>query len=75
MGVYHNLIREPDVEKIASARLEVCRGVEGDKKKKKCDFYVNKSIERCGSCGCPLALRTRSIKSGCPEKKWLAITE
>ena len=28
------------------------------------------ALDRCGICGCPLAAKTRSLKTNCPDKKW-----
>lgn len=28
------------------------------------------ALDRCGICGCPLAAKTRSLKTNCPDNKW-----
>lgn len=66
-GIYNTAIRQSDVEKIAKERMNECE---------KCPHLKKSSFgPRCGKCGCLLKLKTRSIKSECPEKRWLAIQE
>lgn len=47
-----------DITKIAEKRLEICYECP-----KRVSFV-------CGSCGCVLAVKTRSISSKCPISKW-----
>ena len=65
-GIYNRLIRNEDVEKIAKIRKDICV---------KCPEYQEKPIERCKKCGCVLSIKTRSIKSECPLKKWMQIRD
>ena len=51
-------VKEPNTEKIAMERAEVCSS---------CEHNV---INICDQCGCPLAAKTRSKKSKCPKNKW-----
>lgn len=44
----------------ANARLTVCRG---------CEFF-DKNQERCGKCGCFMALKTYLKAERCPVGKW-----
>lgn len=62
---YKNLLKsklgvsEAKDEEIFSARREIC------------DACPEKTtLDRCGLCGCPLAAKTRSMLSNCPDKKW-----
>tara|TARA_R110000803_G_scaffold129900_3_gene197295 strand:- start:329 stop:547 length:219 start_codon:yes stop_codon:yes gene_type:complete len=63
---YKNLIKsklgvsdEKD-EEIFSARREICNA---------CNYRKEKT-DRCGLCGCPLAAKTRSLITKCPDKQW-----
>lgn len=74
-GIKNNIFKREDVEQIAAARLEIC---------KKCKLYDEEgsgcmvlSTQPCcnkdkGGCGCSLSLKTRSLSSDCPKKKWTA---
>jgi len=44
----------------AESRLAVCRG---------CEFF-NKEQERCGKCGCKMAVKTYLKAEKCPVGKW-----
>lgn len=46
-------------EKIFKARREICNA---------CPYKTK--LDRCGLCGCPLAAKTRSLTTKCPDKKW-----
>ena len=46
-------------EKVFKARREICD---------ECQF--KSAMDRCLKCGCPLAAKTRSLISKCPEKLW-----
>lgn len=49
----------PEVEKLAKKRIEICVD---------CEFLTkNKSCEKCG---CYMPAKTRSPRSTCPENKW-----
>lgn len=47
-----------DITAMANKRLAVCYECP-----KRLTFL-------CGACGCPLAVKTRSISATCPLKKW-----
>ena len=62
---YTNLIKsklgvsdEKD-EEIFNARREICNA---------CPHKTN--MDRCGKCGCPLAAKTRSLITKCPDGNW-----
>tara|TARA_R100000541_G_scaffold13823_2_gene23182 strand:- start:6989 stop:7210 length:222 start_codon:yes stop_codon:yes gene_type:complete len=62
---YSNLVKsklgissEKD-EEVFIARREICNA---------CPEKT--ALDRCGICGCPLAAKTRSLVSNCPDKKW-----
>lgn len=44
----------------ANSRLSICNG---------CEFY-NKQSERCGKCGCYMAIKTYLRAERCPVGKW-----
>ena len=46
-------------EKIFKARMEICNA---------CQY--KSAMNRCLKCGCPLAAKTRSLTSKCPEGEW-----
>ena len=46
-------------EKVFRARRKVCDS---------CEF--KSAMDRCLKCGCPLAAKTRSLISKCPEGLW-----
>lgn len=52
------VFKNPQVEKIAKARAEICAS---------CKFNIR---SRCSKCGCPLIAKTRSMQSHCPLKLW-----
>ncbi len=46
-------------ERIFKARREICNA---------CPERTR--LDRCGLCGCPLAAKTRSLVTKCPDGKW-----
>ena len=62
---YKNLLKSKlglsseEEEKVFKARREICDA---------CSF--KSAMDRCLKCGCPLAAKTRSLISECPEKLW-----
>ena len=46
-------------EALFTARREICDA---------CEF--KSALDRCLKCGCPLAAKTKSYTSECPEKHW-----
>ena len=77
-GIKNTIFKKPNVEKIASKRMAIC---------KSCNIY-DETGEGClipgtqpccsenkGGCGCSLEYKVRSLSSSCPLKnpKWVAI--
>ena len=71
-GIKNKIFKTEHVEQIASERNSIC---------KKCDQLDTKGTECivpgtapcCGSCGCSLQLKLRSLSSDCPLGKWDAV--
>lgn len=71
-GIKNRVFKKEAVEAIAEERNEIC---------KKCDFYdpeghncyIPGTQPCCGECGCSLALKTRSLASGCGMGYWNAV--
>jgi len=65
-GIKNYLVRHPAIENVAMDRLAICM---------KCDIIdydggtcmVPGTAPCCGSCGCKLALKVRSLASECPH--------
>lgn len=57
-GWQNLLFKDPEIEKMANERAAICAA---------CPFNLHSVCEKCG---CPLAAKTRSPKSKCPENKW-----
>lgn len=58
VGWKNVIFTDKEVEKMAFERAQICAA---------CPFNKN-SV--CTKCHCPLAAKTRSPKSKCPEGKW-----
>lgn len=76
-GYRNLLIKDPAVEEFALERLEICRICPLATESKIITFVAGKQEDPvdgaiCGSCGCPLAAKTRSPEEHCPEGKWEA---
>lgn len=61
-----NLIPKPTVLAQVSAeqkaaRMEICHA---------CEHLKRQPIERCGKCGCVIAMKTRFAREKCPLGKW-----
>ena len=62
---YSNLVKSKlglsseEDEKIFQARREICNSCP-----------ERSAMDRCLMCGCPLAAKTRSLTSSCPDGKW-----
>lgn len=62
---YKNLVKsklglsDDKDEEIFTARRTICNA---------CSEKT--ALDRCALCGCPLAAKTRSLISNCPNKKW-----
>ena len=63
---YNVVFRDPEVEKLALERGEICRNCENITQIIK-DVKVGK---KCGLCGCPIMGLVRSRDYGCEGKKW-----
>lgn len=62
---YKNLLKSKlglsseEDEKVFKARREICDA---------CQF--KSAMDRCLKCGCPLAAKTKSLITNCPEGHW-----
>jgi hypothetical protein len=60
-GWKNYIVKTPLVEAEAKRRAEICASCEHAKD--------DLAMPRCGICNCPLAIKTRSMKSECPNPK------
>lgn len=68
-GLKNYVYQTDHVEKVAKQRMEICNECPLiDLKGSKC--FAPGTQPCCGSCGCSLKLKTRSIDDACPEGKW-----
>lgn len=68
-AVKNYVARNSEVEALAATRMDICNECPLlDLKGSKC--FAPGTQPCCGSCGCSLKLKTRSIDSSCPEGKW-----
>jgi hypothetical protein len=68
-GIKNATFKSEAVEVIAEERNKICTECEFyDTKGDLC--YVPKTQPCCGSCGCSLKLKQRSLSSDCPEGYW-----
>lgn len=72
-GIKNNIFKKEHIEDIASERRQICDGctfldTSGDK----CAVIGTQPC--CGSCGCSLHFKLRSLSSSCPEGKWNEVT-
>lgn len=68
-GIKNFINRDEHVERIAATRMSICEECPLlDLKGGKC--FAPGTEPCCGSCGCSLKLKTRSLESECPEGKW-----
>tara|TARA_R110002020_G_scaffold79419_3_gene199098 strand:- start:4807 stop:5031 length:225 start_codon:yes stop_codon:yes gene_type:complete len=58
-GWKNYIVKTPLVEAEAKRRAEICASCEHAKD--------DLGVPRCGICNCPLAMKTRSAKSECPN--------
>lgn len=71
-GIKNNIFKKEHVEAEATLRFIICKSCSFlDTEGSKC--FVSGTQPCCGSCGCSLKLKTRSLSSDCPEGKWKAI--
>ena len=71
-GIKNNIFKSEAVENIAAERMKICNTCDlidrtGDR------YLVPKTQPCCGSCGCSLKLKLRSLSSECPEGYWEAV--
>ena len=57
-GLKNAIVKKAFVEAIAADRMIVCKECQPD------------NTFNCESCGCLLYVKTRSLKTDCPENKW-----
>ena len=74
-GIKNNIFKQEHIEEVYNHRLQTCQT---------CPYYDPKGefenayfpgSPSCGSCGCPLANKLRSLSTKCPEGFWNAITD
>lgn len=71
-GIKNNLFKQDAVENIALEREKVCNACSFiDRTGDRC--LVPKTQPCCGSCGCSLKLKLRSLSSDCPEGYWSSV--
>lgn len=71
-GIKNSIFKNEHVEEIANVRKSVCENCDFiDRGGSKC--VIPGTQPCCGSCGCSLHLKVRSLSSGCPEGYWKAI--
>jgi hypothetical protein len=68
-GLKNAIIYDEYVEKIATTRYDFCNKCEH--KGTKCAMPGTGPC--CNLCGCSLKLKTRSLSTSCPDKKWNAV--
>lgn len=71
-GLKNNFFKQEHIEEIARERQKICTvcpriDLIGD------ECEVPGTNPCCGSCGCSLKFKLRSLSSACPESKWLAV--
>lgn len=71
-GIKNNVFKTDAVEAIAAERNKICESCDLiDRTGDRC--LVPKTQPCCGSCGCSLKLKLRSLSSDCPEGHWGAV--
>jgi len=71
-GAFNTLFKRRRVEAVAKKRMSICNKCELlDTEGSNC--FVTGTQPCCSDCGCSLALKTRSLSSGCPKGKWEAV--
>lgn len=74
-GYKNLLIRDKTVEDLALQRLNICSSCPQAKPSLIVTLIKGSETEEaegaiCGSCGCPLMAKTRSVSDDCPLDKW-----
>lgn len=68
-AVKNYVVNDSEIEALAATRMDICNECPLlDLKGSKC--FAPGTQPCCGSCGCSLKLKTRSVDSTCPEGKW-----
>jgi hypothetical protein len=68
-AVKNYVVNDSEIEALAATRMDICNECPLlDLKGSKC--FAPGTQPCCGSCGCSLKLKTRSVDSSCPEGKW-----
>lgn len=68
-AVKNYVANDSEIEALAATRMDICNECPLlDLKGSKC--FAPGTQPCCGSCGCSLKLKTRSVESSCPEGKW-----
>lgn len=70
-GWMHLAFKNDAVEKIATARLNICNTCEYNSRRKN---SLRPDVH-CMKCGCTLASKVRSMESECPIGKWPSIKQ
>ena len=71
-GLKNKIFKREDVEKIAALRWQECARCEFlDNSGSKCAMRGTQPC--CADCGCSIAVKIRSLSSGCPKGKWNAV--
>ena len=74
-GIKNSIFKKEDVETVAEYRMFICKNCDlFDETGKGCMVPGTQPCcdETKGGCGCSLSLKTRSLSSECPLKKWKA---
>lgn len=72
-GISNSIFKKEDVEEVAEHRINICKACElYDEPGEGCFVPGTGPCcnEKKGGCGCSLKLKTRSLSSECPLKKW-----
>jgi len=68
-GIKNKIFQTDSVEEISQIRLNICKGcIKYDDIGTTC--LIPGTQPCCGDCGCVLALKTRSLSTGCPLFLW-----
>lgn len=74
-GIKNKVFKKEHVEEIASERLKICQ-ICPHIDHAGTDCYVKGTHPCCSKCGCSLALKLRSLSSGCGDEenpRWNAV--
>lgn len=74
-GWKNTVFKKPDVEEVATARMEICnKCVKQSVNAKAISGYSSVRPDiHCVECGCPLMSKTRALSASCPLNKWNAV--